>query len=149
MGPGAAAGAGIYPPGRRTVAPPAVRSPSTARAGARRLGALVPSPFAAAVFFPQLASAADVLFLLGLQLVALLCIARRQLDGFLGLAAGLELAAALSFGVELGTDQQRHVQDPQPEQGDDDAADRAVGLVVAVGVRHVEAEGQGSQLVYG
>src|SRR6476661_786520 len=40
-------------------------------------------------------------------------------------------AGALHLGVDLGPEQERKVGDPQPEKEDDDARQRAVGLVVA------------------
>ena len=59
--------------------------------------------------------------------------------------AGLQLAASLELGVELGAEQQGEVGDPQPEQEHDDAGQRAVGLVVAGEVGDVEAERGGGQ----
>ena len=47
--------------------------------------------------------------------------------------------------LDLGAKRQRHVQDPEPEEHDDHAADRAVGLVVVAEVPYVEAEAQGGQ----
>ena len=61
-------------------------------------------------------------------------------SSLLGRDAGLELAAALELGVDLGAEQQRQVGDPQPQQADDDAGQRAVGLVVAAEVGDVERE---------
>ena len=57
-------------------------------------------------------------------------VAHRELERLLGRDTELQLAAALELGVELGAEHQRQVGDPQPQQGDDDAGDGAVGLVV-------------------
>ena len=59
--------------------------------------------------------------------------------GRLGRLPG-ELALAFDLGVELGPEQDRDVRDPQPDQEADDAAQRAVGLVVGAEVGDVEAE---------
>jgi hypothetical protein len=98
--------------------------------GAAALTVVLVGVLVAAVVFAQFPSQTDVFFFLFLELFAFLGIAGRQLKGFLGLDAGLQLAAAFHFGVELGAEQQGHVQDPQPQQHDDDAADGAVGFVV-------------------
>src|SRR6478609_217369 len=52
----------------------------------------------------------------------------------------LELPRALDLRVELDAEEQRHVDQPEPDQEDDDAGQRAVGLVVAAEVAHVERE---------
>ena len=68
-------------------------------------------------------------------------VARRQLELLLGAGgAGLELAAALELGVELGPEQHRDVGDPHPDQQGHDPAEGAVGLVVGAEVGHVEGE---------
>src|SRR5918995_7345690 len=59
------------------------------------------------------------------------------------LFAGAQLARALRLGVELDAEQHRHVRDPQPEQEDDDASERAVGLVVGAEHGDVEREQRG------
>ena len=63
-----------------------------------------------------------------------------RLQGLLGGEAELELASALELGVELSAEQEGHVGDPQPEQRDHHASDRAVGLVVGAEVGDVERE---------
>jgi hypothetical protein len=45
-----------------------------------------------------------------------------------------------NLGVELGANQDRQAGEPEPEQQDDDAADRAVGLVVIGKAQDVEVE---------
>ena len=59
-----------------------------------------------------------------------------------GRLAGLALLAALQLGIELGSKEDREVRDPQPDEQDDDAAERAVGLVVRREGRDVEGEQQ-------
>src|SRR6478735_133827 len=88
----------------------------------------------------QGAAEPHVLLLLGLLLLARARVPRRELDGLLGLDAALQLASALDLGVELRSEQQREVGDPQPEQEHDDPGQRAVGLVVAGEVADVEPE---------
>ncbi len=79
---------------------------------------------------PDVSLHRDVLGLPGSGLLDPAGVADRQLERLLGGDADLQLTAALELGVELGAEQQRDVGDPQPQQGDDDAGDRAVGLVV-------------------
>ena len=66
--------------------------------------------------------------------------ARWQLDLVLGRLAGLELAAALELGVQLGPEQHGEVRDPHPDQERHGPAERPVGLAVGAEVRHVEGE---------
>ena len=49
-------------------------------------------------------------------------VAWRQLEDFLGLDSRLQLASALELGVELGTEQQRRVGEPEPEEEHDRSA---------------------------
>src|SRR4051812_25723762 len=79
----------------------------------------------------QPAAALDVRALLGGGLVALAGVTGRELDGLLGGQAGLELAASFELGVQLGSEEEREVGDPEPEQEDDGPGQGAVGLVVA------------------
>src|SRR3982750_1677810 len=75
-----------------------------------------------------------------LSILQLACAARlEEWLAILGEAA-LDLPAALELGVELGTEQDHRVRDPQPDEEDDHPAERAVRLVVATEVRHVERE---------
>lgn len=50
----------------------------------------------------QFSAGPDVFFNLGLQHVALFRLSGRQLDGLLGVDSGLQLAADLRLGVEVG-----------------------------------------------
>jgi hypothetical protein len=72
----------------------------------------------------------------------------------LGLGAGLELdlplrsrpalfdlGAALTLGIELMPEENRQVSDPEPDQQDYQAGERAVGLVVGAEVGDIEGEG--------
>ena len=58
---------------------------------------------------------------------------------------GLQLAAALELGVELGAEQQRQVGDPQPEQEDDDPGQRRRRSCCRCRIGDVEAEGRRGQ----
>src|SRR6476620_7474609 len=82
----------------------------------------------------------EFLLVLGRGLVAGLGVPRRQLKVLLSFDAGLELAAALDFGVDLGAEQQGQIRDPQPQEEDDDAGQGAVRLVVTGEVGDIEAE---------
>jgi hypothetical protein len=57
------------------------------------------------VLFAQFPALLDVFLFPGLQLLALFGVPRWELDGFLRLDAGLKLAAAFHFCVELGAEQ--------------------------------------------
>src|SRR4051812_13874545 len=50
--------------------------------------------------------------------------------GLVGGLAGLDGPRMLQLGVELRAQQDRDIGDPQPDQEDDHAGERAVGLVV-------------------
>src|SRR4051794_4616041 len=75
-------------------------------------------------------AAPQVLGLLGLGLLDVAGVPRRELDGALRGDAGLQLPAALELGVQLRTEEQREVGDPQPEQEHHDTGESAVGPVV-------------------
>ena len=68
----------------------------------------------------------------------------RQLDDLLGLDSCLQLASALEFGVELGTEQQRGVGEPEPQEEHDRSAQRAVRAVVVAEPADVERESEGT-----
>src|SRR4051794_1997317 len=104
----------------------------------RRIAALRRAP-AQAKASPSL----DVLVLLLLSLGGLLRVARRQLHRLLRGYPGLQLAAALQLRVELCSEQEGKVGQPQPQQEDDDSGEGAVGLVVAGEVGDVEPEERG------
>ncbi|WP_285247681.1 hypothetical protein [Pseudarthrobacter sp. efr-133-R2A-89] len=82
------------------------------------------------MFFPELASAPDLFFLLPVQFVALLCVPWRQLNSYFGCEAAVEFPAPLCLGIELGSEKHRNIQNPQPQQHDDYASDGAISLVV-------------------
>jgi hypothetical protein len=52
--------------------------------------------------------------------------------------AVFEPAAALAFGVDFGAVQDRDVGDPEPDEEDDDPAERALGLVAGPSGRRPE-----------
>jgi len=76
----------------------------------------------------QFSSLLDVDIVLGVGPVDDPGIPARQMDVVLGGNAGLQLAAAFDLGIQLGTEQQRQIGDPQPEREDDHTGQRAVGL---------------------
>src|SRR4051794_21335536 len=66
-------------------------------------------------------SESNVLLLLLVQLLDVARVPRGELELLLGGDPGLELAAALELGVQLGAEEQRQVGDPQPQQRHDHA----------------------------
>jgi len=80
---------------------------------------------------PQRAAALDVLFFFRPVLFGAAAVAGRQLQIAFGRNSCLQFPSALEFGVQFGTEEQGEIGDPQPQQEDDDACQRAVGLVVA------------------
>src|SRR5690554_1578174 len=96
----------------------------------------------ARVILPEPAAFLDVGLLPATALLALPVVPRGKLQRLLRFDPALQLPAAFEFRVELRTEQERDVRDPQPQQQHDDAADAAVGLVVVGEVGDVEEEAQ-------
>src|ERR1700761_7111158 len=68
-------------------------------------------------------------------------VARFELDLTLGPGPAFgELEAALALGVQLVAEEDRQVGDPEPDEQRDQAAERAVGLVVGAEVGDVESK---------
>src|SRR6478609_8067 len=82
----------------------------------------------AAVGETELPTAFDVFALPLGGLVALTGVTGGELDDLLRGDAGLQLAATFELGVELRAEEEGQVGDPQPQQEDDDAGQRPVGL---------------------
>src|SRR5699024_296997 len=79
---------------------------------------------------PQRTAALDLAAVLGAALGQPAAVAQRELDGAFGGDPCLQLPHPLQLGVQLRTEQQRHIGDPQPQQEDDHTRQRAVDLVV-------------------
>lgn len=71
----------------------------------------------------EFTAAVDVLLPLLLVLLDVAGVPRRQLQRLLRLDAGLQLTSPLELGVELRTEQQREVGDPQPQEKHDRAGE--------------------------
>src|ERR1700686_5493498 len=54
--------------------------------------------------------------------------------------AGLDLASALNLGIQLSTEQDHRIGDPQPHEEDDNATQGTIGLVVRGKARNVEGK---------
>src|SRR6188472_3704534 len=97
------------------------------------------------VLFSDSTTLRDVLLLFLSGFVALAGVAGRQLDVLLRGDTRLQLAPPLQLRIELRTEQQGEVRNPQPQQKDHDARKRSVRPVVVGEVADVEPERQRGQ----